>query len=507
MRIIDLLTNSSRESPDKTACVWEGGSISYRQLAQCVQLLAERLMELGCGPGVNVAVVLNNSVEYLAAFFAVSAAGATLTPLTGSMTGDEIRRLLLAADASVMITNTRISKKLQTIRSECGLAVVAEIQGDDAGRIEVKTQEYDRVSTIDERSEVALMVPTSGSASDNKIVMHTDHSLISNMVDYRAAMNFTGSDTALCALSMHHIYAICAQILTHISLADTLVVYNGPFLATEFFKQVERCGVTISALVPSMAALLAEYRQRERFDLSSLRCITLSGARTPRTVFKRLIQEYPAVRFISMYGMTEAGSRIALAASAGVSYPIESVGRPLCGVSVRVVDGNGRDVAADAVGEILIRSSGLMKGYYKQPALSGQVLADGWLHTGDRGRLDGQGNLFVVGRINDNIISGGNIIDPLEVEECIREHGQVLQVAAVAKKDALLEEIPYAFVVTGRGAQRLEPHDIVRLCQGKLSSYKVPREVRFLDRLPLLPNRKIDRRRLRQMANSDSQAS
>lgn len=503
MRLIDLLMNSSRQMPDRTACVWDANSISYRQWAQCVQLLSQDLVNLGCGPGVNVALVLNNSVEYLVAFFAVSAAGATLTPLAGSMTGDEIRKLILAADVSVMITNKRASRRLTNTANQCDLAAVVNIQCNGAGKIEVQMQQYHEVHINAEHSNAALMVPTSGSASENKIVMHTDLSLISNMLAYREIMRFTGTDTTFCALSMHHIYAICAQILTHTSLGDTFVVYNGPFLATEFFKHVERCRVTISALVPSMAVLLAEYRQPERFDLGSLQRITLSGARTPKTVFKRLLHKYPTVRFISMYGMTEAGSRIALAASAAVSYPIESVGRPLPGVSVRIVDRNDKDVPADTVGQIVIKSSGLMMGYYKQPALTAQTLVGGCLHTGDLGYLDGDGNLFVVGRIKDNIISGGNNIEPLEVEECIREHAQVLQVAIVAKKDALLEEVPCAFVVKIRPDQKLETYDIVRICQAKLSSYKVPREVRVLEKLPLLPNCKIDRRRLRQMANSD----
>jgi long-chain acyl-CoA synthetase len=209
------------------------------------------------------------------------------------------------------------------------------------------------------------------------------------------------------------------------------------------------------------------------------------------------------VKFINTYGMSEAGSRISIAMPFCERFPGDSVGRPMPGVCVRIADENGSDAAAGCCGEILVKSSGVMKGYYKEPELTAATIAEGWLKTGDIGRLDEQGNLFILGRKKDVIVTGGDNVCPAEIEDCLVGHPAIREAAVVGQKHRLLEEVPYAFAVRREGFDEPTAVELLRFCRTRLSSHKIPRMVRFIERLPKLGNSKIDRNRLRDMANSD----
>jgi acyl-CoA synthetase (AMP-forming)/AMP-acid ligase II len=300
---------------------------------------------------------------------------------------------------------------------------------------------------------------------------------------------------------MHHIYCICAQILTHTGLADTFIINDGPFFIKDFLKAVETHHVTITAFVPYMAILLAGLPEPHKFNLRTLKYITLSGAKTPKSTYKLLTSKYPAVRFINMYGMTEAGSRISAATPFPQCFPIESVGRPIPTVSVRIVDDNGNTLPANCIGEVQIKGTGVMKGYYKQPALTAQTIINGWLKTGDLGKLDENGNLFLVGRNKDIIDSGGENIYPSEIEDCLLEHPAIREAAVIAKKDRLLQEVPCAFVVKKTLSENVTVNDIRAFCKNRLSSQKIPVYIKFLNKLPRLNSSKINRNLLKKMTD------
>lgn len=502
MKIIDLLAKSSEKYPSRTACINESTCISYEQLLGSVQLLARHLKKHGCCKGVKIAIVLNNSIEYLIGFFAVSAAGGTICPLWGNMTSHEISSYLIRADISMIITNDSLGSRLIDSREKYSPAAVLYIQYQGQGKLRIISRQYGDCQVDYANGDVALMVPTSGSTKVYKIVMLRDDNLISNMLSYRVTMNFSDPNVVYCALSMHHIYPICAQILTHISLGDTFIVHDNPFFIKEFFLAVQKYHVTICAFVPYMAILMAQVNNPGQFNWESLKYITLSGAKTPAPIYHQLEDIYKTVRFVNMYGMSEAGSRISLAASFEKTYPGDSVGEPMTGVDVKIVNDNGTEAPADTVGQVIVKSSGLMKGYYKQNDLTGKTLVDGWLHTGDLGRLDRQGNLFLVGRIKGIIISGGHNINPAEIEQYIAGHPLVAQVAVVGKQDKLLQEVPCAFVVKNNSAEELQKEDIVKMCRKGLSRHKVPHIVSFIDKLPLLNSSKINRNHLMALADN-----
>jgi len=501
MKIIDLLANSAANEPHRVAVKICGQEIYYEQMLSDVYSLSEQLKAKGCKKGVKVAIILGNSIEYLISFFAISAAGGTILPLSTRMTSYEVAKCFKKADVSVVITNERYGRRLLNESSDLRITLVY-VRYSINKNLEVELLGSNNCKPDEENDDIALMVSTSGTTGPSKIVLLTDENLISNMSAYSSLMGFEGHNVVYCALSMHHIYCICAQILTHISLADTFVVNDKPFFIKDFLKAVEVHSITIAAFVPYMAILLAKYTEPYQFNLKSLKHIIISGAKTPRSIYKLLTEKYKGIQFINTYGLSEAGSRVSIAAPFPDQFPVDSVGKPMPTVAIRIVDAEGNTVTPNSTGEILVKSSGIMKGYYKQPDSTAETIVNGWLRTGDIGKVDGNGNLFILGRIKDIIITGGENVCPQEIEECLLEHPAIHEAAVVAQKHSLLQEVPSAFIVTSNHSKKLTAIDIIEFCKKKVSSHKIPRSIRFLKKLPKVSNSKIDRNVLKRIANN-----
>jgi long-chain acyl-CoA synthetase len=498
VRLIDLLKQSSGKYPHRVAVKDDVCELTYSQLMVNVERLSNYLQSAGCGPGVKVAVVLPNSGAYFAGFFAISASGATIVPMSSKITDCEAGGFIKRADVSLVLTEDNFAGKLaKQLGDKDQIAIVTIEQNADSGlRIETFVTGKPRIDP--ENSDVAIMVYTSGTTGQSKIVMLTNDQLISNMFVYRSMLDLDGHHIVYCSLLLHHIYCICAQVLTHISLGDTFVVKDGPFFIKDFFNAVQKHKVTATAFVPYMGILMAEYPDAGQFDLSSLKFITFSGAKTPKPVYQKLTNTFGDIRFINTYGMSEAGSRISIAAPDPSEFPVESVGRPIPGVKVRITEDSGKVLPPEYIGEVEVKGSGIFKGYFNQPQLTHETIIDGWLKTGDLGRLDTNGNLYLVGRKKDMILCGGENISPAEIEEIIMGNGSVKEVAVIGIPDSRLEETPCAFVVPKNGF--CNETDIIHFCRHKLSSFKVPRKVFFIDKIPMLSTSKIDRKQLKEIA-------
>jgi len=498
MRLIDLLKRSAAKYPDKVAVKDDVCEMTYTQLLSNVEQLSNFLKSAGCGPGVKVAIVLPNSAAYFASFFAISSAGATIVPMSSKMTAYEAAGFIKRADVSLVITEISFAGKLaeQLVDKEQISIVTVEQDADCALKIETFASGYPKVDN--DNSDVALMVYTSGTTGQSKIVMLTDDQLISNMFIYRSVTDFDQPNIVYCSLLLRHIYCICAQVLTHISCGDTFIAKDRPFFIKDFFKAVESRKVTITAFVPYMAILMAEYPDPDQFDISSLKYITLSGAKTPKLIYRKLTKTFSHIKFINTYGMSEAGSRISIAAPEPGEFPAESVGRPIPSVKVRITDENRKVLSAEHTGEVEVKGSGVFKGYFNQPQLTKETIVDGWMRTGDLGRLDAQGNLYLAGRKKEMILCGGENIFPAEIEEAILENDFVRETAVIGIPDERLEEVPCAFVISRDDS--CSEADIINSCRKRLSSFKVPRRVFFTDKLPKLGTSKIDKRNLKEIA-------
>jgi acyl-CoA synthetase (AMP-forming)/AMP-acid ligase II len=498
VRLIDLLKRSSTKYPSRIAVKDDICEMTYARLLSNTEQLSGYLKSAGCGPGVKIAVVLPNRGAYFASIFAVSLAGATIVPMSSKMTAYEAAGFIKRADVSLVLTEKSFAGKLAEQLGNKEQIAIATIEQDADSALKVETFAVGKPRTDGDNSDVALMVYTSGTTGQSKIVMLTDDQLISNMFVYRAVTDFDQPNVVYCSLLLHHIYCICAQVLTHISLGDTFIAKDSPFFIKDFFKAVQNHKVTITAFVPYMAILMAEYPDPDQFDLSSLKYITLSGAKTPRLIYQKLTRTFGHIRFINTYGMSEAGSRISIAAPEPGEFPVESVGRPIPGVAVRITDENRKVLPDDYAGEVEVKGSGVFKGYFNQRQLTNETIINGWMRTGDLGRLDAEGNLYLAGRKKELILCGGENIFPAEIEETLLENGFVREAAVVGIRDDMLEEVPCAFVVSRDGF--CSEAEIMNFCRKRLSSFKVPRKIFFADKIPKLGTSKIDRRKLKKIA-------
>ncbi|MHC5060695.1 MAG: class I adenylate-forming enzyme family protein [Planctomycetota bacterium] len=492
------MKRSTAKYPAKIAVKDDVCEMSYAQLLSNTKQLSSFLRSAGCGPGVKIAIVLPNSAAYFASFFAVSATGATIVGMSSKMTAYEAAGFIKRAEVSLVLTAKTFAGKLteQLVDNERITILTIEQSVDSA--LNVETFASGRIRTDSNNNDVALMVYTSGTTGQSKIVMLTDDQLISNMFIYRAVTDFDQLNIVYCSLLLHHIYCICAQILTHISLGDTFIIRNSPFFIKDFFKAVQNHKITITAFVPYMAILMSEYPDSDQFDMSSLKYITLSGAKTPKLIYQKLTRTFGHIKFINTYGMSEAGSRISIAAPEPGEFPVESVGKPIPSVAVRITDENRKVLPAEHTGEVEVKGSGIFKGYFNQPQLTKETIVGGWMRTGDLGRLDTKGNLYLAGRKKESILCGGENIFPAEIEETLIEKDIVREAAVIGIPDDRLEEVPCAFVVSRDGS--CSEADIINFCRKRLSSFKVPRKVFFTDKIPKLGTSKIDRRNLKEIA-------
>lgn len=498
MKLVDLLKRSVTKYPGRKALMDDVCEMTYSKLLSNVMDLSEHLKSAGCGPGLKVAIMLPNSAAYFAAFFAVSNSGATIVPMSSLITPYEAACCISKAQVYMVITDRTFASNLKDMTDNSVSILTLEQIAD--GSIKTERLITGDIKQDTNNSDAALMVYTSGSTGQSKMVMLTDDQLISNMFIYRCVTDFDMPNIVYCCLHLHHIYCICAQVLTHISCGDTFIMTKNPFFIKEFLKTVQRDKVTITAFVPFMAKLMADYPRPGQYDISSLRYITLSGAKTGAGVYRKLTRTYKHVKFINAYGMSEAGSRISIAAPEPKLFPVESVGKPIPSVKVRITDESGRSLSPGLVGEIEVRSPGVFKGYFNDPEQTSKTIVNGWLKTGDLGKVDAEGNLYISGRKKEMILCGGENIYPAEIEEVLMKNEFIKEAAVVPVPDERLQEVPCAFVVV---KQIVSIQAIKNFCIKRLSSSKVPRRIIFTDILPKLDSSKIDKRKLKQIASKE----
>jgi acyl-CoA synthetase (AMP-forming)/AMP-acid ligase II len=260
-------------------------------------------------------------------------------------------------------------------------------------------------------------------------------------------------------------------------------------------------------LAPAMINLLLQDPTVAEHDLSSVRFIIDGGEKMPIPLIRRLQVAFPNAWFADAYGLTETVSGDTFLDKAKVIDKIGSVGKPVAHLELRVIDDEGKPVPPDATGEIVLRGPKVFKGYWRDPDSTAKAIEpDGWFHTGDIGRIDGDGYLYIVDRKKDVIISGGENVASLEVERVLYENAAVLECAVVGRPDPKWGEVPVAFVAL-RPGQTATAEALIASCDGKLAKFKIPREVRFIDALPRNPSGKVLKRALRDRLKEDTVAS
>ena len=494
MNLARLGEENTRRFGEYVALSFEGREWTNVDAQRAASRLANALHRLGIGPGDRVVVMLPNCPEVLQAYAAVLKLGAVIVPVIFLLNPSEVRHILTDSGAKLAFTSLELLPKLE------GFGGTTVLVGGEApgtlGYEELVAREADTFATVERADrEVAVLLYTSGTTGRPKGVALSHDNLASNA---RAAASLHELDRAawgLAVLPLSHSYGL--TVMNAGNILGTRAVLLRWFNPEAVLEAIASFHVQSMSAVPTMLVYLLHYPDADRFDTSSMRVWGSGAAPLPIEIIEPFERKFGG-RILEGYGLTEASPVVSAHRLSGVRKP-GSVGQPIPGVEVRILDDDDRELPADEVGEVCVRGPNVMLGYYGLPDETERTLRKGWLHTGDVGKLDADGFLYIVERKKDLIIRGGFNVYPREVEEVLYAHSKVAEAAVVGMRDPLMGEDVLAFVALKPGAAATED-EIVTFCQERLARYKCPKQVRFVDALPKNPVGKILRKELRALA-------
>jgi len=492
MNLGNLLSASAARNPRKTACILGNESISYEQLDRSTTSLARWFLQQGWKPGDRIAIHWPNSIETVTLFFACFKAGMIAVPVNVWMKAPEVAHVLQHSKAAMYVAHTDLAAvATEALKGCAGLRTIhSALEGLSEGDPGVPLPEVND-------HDPALLLYTSGTTARPKGVTHTHQTLLEN-VKLMCSAAPDSWQTVLVMTQMAFISAICAGFLPTVVTGGTCVLLPA-FDAPQVLDLIERFHCSCTFGLPSMVQLLLEEQARKPRDMRSLRTFIAGGDCVPVSTQERF-QALLGIPVREAYGMTETGPSVANPAHAIRSG---SLGKPLDGVEVRVVDSDGKDVPDGKVGEIVVRSPANFAGYWDDPAATREVLRDGWLHSGDLARRDADGYLWFQGRKKEIIVRDGINISPQEVEEAIYSHPAVLEVGVIGIPDPLPAhgERVVAFVSLRNGVTANEGELREHAFQ-RLADFKVPEKIMFVKSLPKGITGKIQRRALKEIRSA-----
>ena len=500
LRVADVVRHWAAERPDAVALRRGDRALTYRELDERSSRVAQALTAAGVKPGDRIAHLDRTGTEVIELLFAVSKIGAVLVPLNWRLAPPELTAIVADAGAPVLVSGPAFAQTAAQIERalerpcatiEIGPAYEAWLAGHDAVDPGARGASNDTV----------VQMYTSGTTGVPKGVL-TTHGNLAAAAETSPLWAFDADSVSLTALPMFHIGGIGWAFVGLWNGATTVLVSD--FDPAVVLDLLERRGVTNAVFVPTMLQMLTAAPGAADRDYSTLRSIAYGASPITTPVLKRALHTFGCALF-GIYGLTETtGAAVQL--DAGDHDPdgprerlLQSVGRPYPWVELRIVDpADGSDCAPGQVGEVWLRAPNVMAGYFNRPDETAAALSvDGWLRTGDGGYRDGEGYLFLTDRIKDMIVSGGENVYPVEVEEALAQHSAIDQVAVIGVPDERWGETVKALIVLRPGAAA-ESGELVAFLRARLASYKLPRIVEFVDELPRTPSGKVLKRELRE---------
>lgn len=486
-----------RKESRKIALKYGNNTVTFYELHNTIQEKVGLIKENSISTE-NIGIFLPNSIQYVISYFVITFLEKVIVPIGPQDKKAELQSIIHYCELNLIVTNTEYKKVLKTHFDNLVRQIVV-FNLDDNSFEEIGTKRNDFVNhrdvlkrTYDENSS-ALMLHTSGTTSNPKRVMLTHKNLLCNVKSIIESLTLSEKDITLIALPMHLASANTSQLLTHLYLGASIVISDSLFLAKKFFNMVQENKITNFTGVPFMLTSLLDYRNEMRYDIRSLKLVCFGGAPLPAVKIGEFLERFPHIGFVQMYGQTEASTRITHFLPHHPLGKIGSAGKTIPGIKLKIVDDSGKDVDAGEIGEIVVHGDNVMEGYYKRQEETEKALKNGWLYTGDLGRLDQDGFLYITGRKRNVIIRGGMNIYPEEIEEILCSHPDVVEAYVQAERHELLGEVPIAKVAVDKHSDITEK-ELLDYCCRSLSVYKVPSRIIFTDAIPKTYSGKVLRR-------------
>jgi acyl-CoA synthetase (AMP-forming)/AMP-acid ligase II len=490
MNVFQILTDSARLYSQKPAIIFKEKKISFLDLKNSTFALARGLQALGLARGKKIALYLPNCPEYVYSYLSSFLLGGVIVPLDYMLKTDELTACLSHSEAEFVVLLEKpdidwgaIQKNVPSLKNLIRL-------GPDFERL-FQTGELKVEAVKDD--DPALIMYTSGTTGQPKGILLNYKHLQGSPQAMKYFVDLSERDVKLCAIPLSHIGGFI-YIQNCIIFGITLVLMDR-FHPMEFLRNITQYKVTCFHIVPPMYTAMLTVKTIDEFDLSSLRWVVVFGAPNSPDILERFHKYCPNAKLLNGWGMTETCPPNTVTP---LDDPkIESVGKPASNCKIQIVDEEDRPLPAGSIGEIVIQGWVVMEGYYKDPQATLAAKRGGWFHTGDLGRFDNEGFLYIVGRKKEMIKVAGQIVYAPEVEAALCKHEAVLEAAVIGVADDMRGESVKAFVVLKEGIQ-IEPLEIKYFAREHLANFKVPQTVEIRSSLPKNRTGKIDKELLKQ---------
>ena len=498
MTIANILEDRAKGITQKAAFIFRNDKISFGQLRDSCFRLADSLSKLGIKKGDRVGIYLANSPEYIYSYLAIWAVGACAVPLDFMLTEDELVSCLAHSQSKTLILKPKTSISLEHLKEKIPtLANIITCHEKIEGGISFdelldKGANKKPLVKVDDK-DCAIIFYTSGTTGKPKgvLINYLQLEAPPKSMDFFVG-GIKPDDVTKCALPFSHIGGLI--YIQNCIFHGLTTVLMERFHPLEFLKNIPSYKITCFWIVPSMYYAFLQLKEFETFDLSSLRWMVTFGASSSPDALRRFHKYCPEANLLNGWGLTETNAPTVVLPMG--SDNIESVGRPAPWIEVKIFDDSDKEVSSGIVGEVVVKSWVVTDGYFKDPELTRNSIRYGWFHTGDLGRFDAEGFLYIVGRKKEMIKVGGEIVLEPEVEGVLHKHPDIAEVAVIGVPDKLRGEVPKAFVVLKEG-KALSEEDLRYFLRQHLAHFKIPHYFEFPNQLPKNRVGKVDKERLR----------
>ncbi|MBU0516718.1 MAG: long-chain fatty acid--CoA ligase [Proteobacteria bacterium] len=502
MLVHEILENTAARLPDKPALVEGEATLTYAETRTRVRALAARLQEMGVGPGDRVALLFPNCLEFCLAYFAALTIGAVVVPLNNRLAPREFEYIVNDCGAETLILGHQFWETWLAFKDGLHETPRLIYAGDEPKpgadifyNLTAPGPEPGAVSGLDLNAPACIMY-TSGTTGLPKGAVMSHGNVLANARNCGAHLNYLERDTTLIVVPLFHVTGLNSQLVAFFYTGGTCAIMRA-YNTAEMIRLIERHRVTVMFNVPTMYVLMLVSEALDRTDLSTLRLCAYGGApMDPETIVT--LQRRLGVNLYNAYGLTETSSLTTVLPACDAVRKAGSVGLPVSGVRLRVVDDAGRDLPPDLPGELLIKGPNVVKSYWNKSEATAQNIRDDWLFTGDVARIDAEGFVYIADRKKDMIVRGGENVYSIEVESALVAHPAVLEAAVVPRPHSIFGEAVHAFVVLAPG-RTADEDDVIAHCRGLIADYKAPASVSFVDELPRNPGGKVLKNTLRDM--------
>lgn len=512
MNIPDMIERNSRMYPDETALldidpiVKIRKAVTWKAFNERIDRVANALIERGIRPGEKVSQIMYNSIEFLEVFLGILRSGAWAAPLSFRLTGEEIKYCTDSSEAKILFMGEQFRDRIESCRTELKTIRNYICLGDDLPTGMESYEEFmasaskGRVHIERSDEEGAALYFTSGTTGQPKPILLSHKNMECAAITNNLNRSVMHEDSFLNLPPLYHAGSIMMWF-AHVIVGAPTAILLGLVRPETILKAVDNERITILFLVTPWAQDILGALERgdlklEDYDLSCCRLLCMGAQPVPLGLIKRWKDIFPHMDYITDYGLGEANGPGCMHLGPHDEDKWGSIGKASFNWEARIVDWQGNEVPVGEVGELIVKGNGVMKGYYKNPEKTAETVKDGWCFTGDMAKKEDDGFFWLVDRKKDVIITGGENIYPVEVEDVLHLHPKIYDAAVIGFPDDRMGEIPITIVCPKPGEQ-LGEEEILAFCKERLPKFKVPRKV-FFDEIPRNPTGKIEKPKLRE---------